>query len=136
MEVMCFEKFCGQVVKKEQINEIIELVETFPKLSRTELANTVCELFSWKRPTGKLKSVECRQFLERLDENGVLCLPACRSQFAKKSKTKVSRTGKANPQAVISGELKVLLPILLDRVKTQAQRQLWYEYVDRYHYLG
>jgi len=136
MEVMCFEKFCGQVVKKEQINEIIELVETFPKLSRTELANTVCELFSWKRPTGKLKSVECRQFLERLDENGVLCLPACRSQFVKKSKTKVSRTGKANPQAVISGELKVLLPILLDRVKTQAQRQLWYEYVDRYHYLG
>jgi len=136
MEAMCLEKFCGQIVKKEQINEIIELVETFPKLSRTELAHTVCELFSWKRPTGKLKSVECRQFLERLDEKGVLCLPECRSQFAKKSKTKVARTGKADPQSVITGKLKVFSPIMLDRVETQEQRQLWYEYVDRYHYLG
>jgi Druantia protein DruA len=25
---------------------------------------------------------------------------------------------------------------LLTRVKTQKQRQLWYEYIDRYHYLG
>ena len=42
------------------------IVATFPKLTRTELANTICELFSWKRPTGKLKTVECRQFLERV----------------------------------------------------------------------
>ncbi len=55
MESVCYEKFCGQIIKKEQINEIIEITETFPKLSRTELANTVCELFSWKRPTGKEK---------------------------------------------------------------------------------
>ena len=136
MESVCCEKFCGQIVKKEHLNEIIEIIETFPKLSRSELANTVCELFSWKRPTGKLKNVECRQFLERLDEDGVLRLPACRSQFAKKSKTKVSRTGRADPRAVIAGKLKAFSPVLLDKVETQGQRQLWYEYVDRYHYLG
>ena len=58
MQSISSEKFCGQTVKKKQLDEIIEIIGTFPKLSRTELANTVCELFSWKRPTGKLKSVE------------------------------------------------------------------------------
>lgn len=136
MESGCLEKFCGHIVNAEQLSEIVEIIETFPKLSRTELANTVCELFSWKRPTGKLKSVECRQFLERLDEKGTIKLPACRKQYTNKGAAKVQRTGKADIQPTISTKLKRLSPILLTRVDNQEQRQLWYEYVDRYHYLG
>lgn len=136
MQSISSEKFCGQIVKKEQLQEIIEIIDTFPNLSRTELANTVCELFSWKRPTGKLKGVECRQFLERLDAKGVIHLPLCRHQFVKKAKTKVARTDQPDSQATISTKLKELSSILLIRVETREQRQLWYEYVDRYHYLG
>jgi hypothetical protein len=130
------EKFCGQTVNKEQLDEIIEIIETFPSLSRTELANTVCELFSWKRPTGKLKSVECRQFLESLDAKGIIALPACRKQYAKKGEAKISRTAKADIQSTICLNLKQLEPILLTKVESRQQRQLWYEYIDRYHYLG
>ena len=133
---MCFERFCGQIVKNQQLSEINEIIETFPKLSRTELANTVCELFSWKRPTGKLKSVECRQFLERLDKKGTIRLPVSRKQYANKGAVKVQQTGKADIQSTISVKLKELSPILLARVDSRKQRQLWYEYVDRYHYLG
>ena len=136
MQSISSEKFCGQIVKKEQLLEIIEIIDTFPNLSRTELANTVCELFSWKRPTGKLKGVECRQFLERLDANGVIHLPLCRKQFVKKAKTKVPRTDQSDSPATISVKLRELSPILLTRVDSKQQRQLWYEYVDRYHYLG
>lgn len=130
------EKFCGQVVTKDQIDEIIEIIETFPKLSRAELANTVCELFSWKRPTGKLKSVECRQFLEGLDAKGTITLPACRKQYAKKDALKILRTAKTDTQSTICLKLKELAPILLTRVESRQQRQLWYEYIERYHYLG
>jgi hypothetical protein len=136
MQSESFEKFCGQIVNKEQIDEIIEIIETFPKLSRAELANTVCEIFSWERPTGKLKSVECRQFLERLAEKGTITLPACRKQYANRGTAKVQRTGKADIQSTICAKLKELTPIMLTRVESQEQRQLWYEYVDRYHYLG
>jgi len=136
MKSSCLEKFCGQSVNAEQLSEIVEIIETFPKLSRTELSNTVCELFSWKRPTGKLKSVECRQFLERLDEKGTIKLPACRKQYTNKGSAKVQRTGRTDLQPTISTKLKRLSPILLTRVDNQNQRQLWYEYVDRYHYLG
>ena len=130
------EKFCGQVVTEAQLKDITEIIETFPKLSRTELAHTVCELFSWKRPTGKLKGVECRQFLERLDAKGLIRLPIIRQHIAKKAKPKISRTRQTDSQEIISTKLKALSPISLTRVKTREQRQLWYQYIDRYHYLG
>ncbi len=128
--------FCGQAIDSQQIKEIAEVIATFPKLSRTELANTICELFSWKRPTGKLKSVECRQFLESLDEKGVIALPACRQQYVKKAATKVVHCKKSDPSAPITAKLKELAPLVLTRVESRQQRQLWYDYVDRYHYLG
>lgn len=136
MTSTCSEKFCGHTVKSEQITEIIEVIETFPRLSRTELANTVCELFSWKRPNGKLKTVECREFLERLDEKGLLRLPVCRKQFANGGHSKTKKTETANVQPTVCVKLKALAPILLSRVENRSQRELWYEYIERYHYLG
>ena len=111
METGCLERFCGQTVNAQQLNDIIEIIETFPKLTRTELANTVCELFSWKRPTGKLKTVECRQFLERLDEKGTIKLPACRKKYSNKGAVKVQRTERADIQSTVSAKLQKLSPI-------------------------
>jgi len=136
MQSVCLERFCGQIVDKEQLGEIVEIIETFPKLSRTELANTVCELFSWKRANGKLKSVECLQFLERLEEKGFIKLPVRRQENAKRGAFKVQRSKAADIQPVICLKLKDLAPIWLRRVESREERQLWYEYVDRYHYLG
>lgn len=136
MEATSSDTFCGLSLNSNQIAEIAEIIATFPRLSRTELANTICELFSWKRPTGKLKSVECRQFLERLDEKGVIALPACREQYIKKAAAKIVRSQKAVEQEPITVALKQLSPLVLTRVESRQQRQLWYDYVDRYHYLG
>jgi hypothetical protein len=135
MESGYLETFCGQIVSAQQLSEIAEITETFPKLSRTELANTICEIFSWKRPTGKLKSVECRQFLERLEDKAIIKLPACRKKYANKVKVRIERSRKADLQPTVSTKLKHLWPIRLIKVDHQEQRQLWYEYVDRYHYL-
>jgi hypothetical protein len=136
MKSIGLEKFCGQIVNEKQLGEIAEIIKTFPRLSRTELANTICELLSWKRPNGKLKSVECRFFLEELAEKGIICLPECRKQFANKGLTKIARTRKGDIQPAIRAKLKELSPISLIRVENQEQRRLWYEYIDRYHYLG
>ena len=136
MQLESSETFCGQVVSKDQLIEIVEIIDTFSKLSRGELANTICELFSWKRPTGKLKTIECRQFLERLDAKGIIRLPLRRKHHRKPTKAAVLRTSQADAQAPISVKLSELSPISLSRVKTKEQRQLWYEYIDRYHYLG
>jgi hypothetical protein len=128
--------FSGKPVTQKQLLEIKEIVATCKGLSRTELANTVCELFGWKRPTGKLKSVECRQFLERLATQGLLVLPPRQSGRPKGSGTKVKRTSQAEKAETITGTVRDLAPLVLSRVSNKAQRDLWYEYVDRYHYLG
>lgn len=136
MQETCLEKFCGQNVNEEQIGEIAEIIMTFPRLSRTELANTICELFSWKRSNGKLKCVECRLFLEDLDKKGIISLPECRKKYANKGMAKLPRTAEADVKPAIRANLRELSPISLIRVESREQRRLWYEYIDRYHYLG
>ena len=73
------ERFCGCDINNREIADIREIVSTCNGISRTELASTVCELFEWKRPTGKLKTVECRQFLEDLHNKGLISLPERRA---------------------------------------------------------
>ena len=137
MEQGSSDTFCGRAVSKDKISEIIEIVATCQGLSRAELANTVCELFCWKRPSGTLKTVECRQFLESLDAQGIIRLPERSNQGRpKNAKTKIRKTKQAATQELIIGELSELSPILLRTVNTIHQRQLWYDYINRYHYLG
>jgi len=130
------ETYCGRVFKGENLLEIKEIVSSCQGLTRTELANTVCELFSWKRPTEKLKTVECRQFLEYLESKEIISLPKCRKGRPKGLKTKVLRTEKGEKQSPITGKASQFFPIILSRVTTKPRRDLWYEFIDRYHYLG
>ncbi len=136
MQSIASEIFCGNIVSQDQLADIKRIVTTFPNLSRTELANTICELFSWKRPTGKLKTIECRQFLERLEARGTIQLPACQLQYARRTNIKIIWTDNSNKREILSKNIGELTPVFLTKVNAPYQRQLWYEYVDRYHYLG
>jgi len=44
-------------------------------ISRTEPARTLCEILNWKRPNGRLKGAECREFLGKLESRSVIRLP-------------------------------------------------------------
>ena len=136
MEHVSCETFFGRTFDKDELDEIKEIVDSCQGLSRTELANTVCELFTWKRPTGKLKSVECRQFLEYLDSKGIIGLPERQKGRPEGMKTRVGRTKEGEVRDNISGKVKAFSPLVLTRVTSKEKRDLWYEYVDRYHYLG
>lgn len=126
----------GRVFNKAEIGEINEIVGSCQGLSRTELANTVCELLSLKRTNGRLKTVECRQFLEHLETMGLIHLPERRRRRPEGSSTRISRTERGDIHASLSGQVSQYSPISLSRVHTKDERDLWYEYIDRYHYLG
>ena len=68
-------RFSGRAFSVQEVTLIGEVVRDCSGLSRRELARTVCELLRWRRPNGRLKARECRQFLERLDADGALVLP-------------------------------------------------------------
>ena len=128
--------FCGETVSKEDLSLIRQVIERYPSLSRTELANTLCELLDWNRSNGGLKTVECRQFLERLEERSLIELPQRRSGRPRGSKTRVDRTASGARGESLEGALGDYPGIALTLVETAEERGLWRELVERYHYLG
>lgn len=126
--------FCGQPVNPDDLALIIETVTDFG-LPRSEIANTVCELLTWQRPNGKLKTRECLEYLERLEGLGCFVLPKQKNRnAAKKRVAKRTEMGGQTPE--VSGRLKTLGSIGLVRVEQKHQRDLWGELIDRHHYLG
>ena len=129
-------KFCGRAFVSEELSLIREVVRDCSGLSRTELGRTVCELINWRRPNGSLKARECRDFLERLEDKGLLQLPERQGGRPLGSRTAIPITGKVKEQESICGTVKDFAPVYLELVQKQADRLLWRELIGRYHYLG
>jgi hypothetical protein len=132
-------RFCGMPVSAEDLELIRETIRDCKGLSRTELAYTVCELLEWLRPNGQLKGHECRQWLEELEEKGILRLPGSRSVARKEKKKPTApkegmETG-LNPEPLVA-KLHDVAPLELELVKTPEARRMWRDWVGRYHYLG
>lgn len=127
--------FVGRRFTPAELAEISEVVASCSGLSRTELAKTVCELLGWTRPQGALKSRECLEFLEQIDAEGIIRLPARRETRPFGSKTKIQPRGDEE-EIVLAGSVEQFSPVRLDKVCNRAERDLWRGMVERHHYLG
>ncbi len=128
-------RFCGNRLSPAELEMIRETIGDCAGLSRTELANTICELLEWRRPNGSLKGHECRLFLEELDSNGILQLPARRGSGRTAPLPTVGESTDVLP-ATISGKVGEVGPVVLEPVQTRQEQRQWREWVERYHYLG
>ena len=129
-------RFVGHDVGPEDLDLVRSVVGDFAGLSREELAATVCEWLGWTRPTGRLKARECREWLERLETAGLITLPPKRIGRPVGTRTHVPVTARGEAQAVVTGTVRDVAPIVIERVTTDDQRRLFRELVGRYHYLG
>jgi hypothetical protein len=129
-------RFCGREVQPTERALIEEVVGRFPGLSRGELALTVCEWLDWRRPNGRLKGREAREFLERLAMVGALVLPGKRAGRPRGSSTSIPITPLGNAQPAVTGMVGDLGPIVVERVDGPDAQRLFRELVGRYHYLG
>ncbi len=130
------QRFCGRNVSAEEVSLIQEIVDTYGRLSRHELANTVCELLDWKRPSGGLKSRECLDLLTQLECKGVLKLPDKRQEGYRGPRKRISEVQPEKPYSDFTGSVEDFAPLEVDRVRTKKQRELFNELLARYHYLG
>jgi len=127
--------FCGHPLSAEELTFIQGIAEECSSLGRTEIANTVCELLQWVRPTGKLKTVECRAFLESLEADGFIRLPPLRPQrCGKRSAPPATPLGTFG--APLEGSIEEFQPLQLEPVSSADDQALWREWMQRYHYLG
>ncbi len=65
----------------ETIDWIEETIRTRPEVSRTGLARLVCERLDWRAPNGRHQVTSCYVALRRLEELGVIRLPAPRTPW-------------------------------------------------------
>jgi len=129
-------RFSGREFSHDELDLIREVVASCSRLSRKELAQTVCELLGWRRPSGALKARECWDFLEQLQSAGVLALPEKQRRRPMGSRTHVPVTARGDGGRELVGVVGDFAPIELETVETADQRLLFRELVGRHHYLG
>ncbi len=125
----------GRFFSEEDLWVIRETVRRFPKLSRQELANTICENLEWVAPNGKYKLDGCRRLLEKLAADGEIVLPPKRDSGGPPSQRVVPGVRTA-AGSEISGSVSDVVPVCLEPARSREEIRLWNEYIERYHYLG
>ena len=126
--------FSGRAFTEEDLGLIIEIADTYPNLTQTELASTVCELVGWVQANGKPKTVQCTQFLRILEEEGAISLPPISS--AGRARGSVKRETDTNLSWVDTSELDVCGSICLEIVRPGEGLRRWRAYMAAYHRLG
>lgn len=126
----------GRTFTASEIALICAVAASGGGLSRKELANTVSELVDWKRANGSLKEAECLTLLARLEEQGLLRLPAKQKTRPLGSVTAIPHTDVGEPGVVLSGRVETFAPVCVERVADADARRRFRELVGRYHTLG
>ena len=128
---------CGRKITVEELLEIKETIELFPNLSRSELAETLCENLQWVTASGGHKNDACLKLLTKLEAEGIVKLPEKRKIHTNVRRPKrILKTNRTVPQSDITCRLKELGPVKLQVCNDRESSGLWDEYVSRYHYLG
>lgn len=127
-------EYSGRTFSEADIELIINVCKQYKHLSLAELVATVCELLSWTTPRGLPKRVPCESFLESLEAEGLVCLPAKRKK--RHHRQRQIPVDQAREGALRTGEVRDYQPIQLQIVEKGKDLPLWRAYVERYHMLG
>jgi hypothetical protein len=128
--------FRGRTFTPPELEMIQQIVSDCAALGVHELSQTLCELLEWKRPSGRLKHHECRQLLERLQQQGWLRLPELRLR-GPRGPRRWCPTSRSDPPQPIQGSAGQFEPLHLEVIQANSpDSRLWQELIGRYHYLG
>lgn len=123
----------GRTFTAPDVELIGALASSCSGLSRTELANTVCELLEWQRPSGGLKWRECLDLLAKLEAKGVVKLPALRGPREHATPVHAAAVGAERAERIEHAHLE---KVRIVRAQSAAQRRLVRELIAAHHYLG
>lgn len=127
-------EFSGRTFSSEDIDTIKWTLKTYSKLSRTELISTVCEMLNWTTAGGTAKRIQCTEFLEELEHEGLIKLPKSVTRTVRKRL--VVRKEFDFDTTEIVGEVNAFEPIKLQIAYPGEDLKRWRAYVHKYHKLG
>ena len=127
-------RYCGRDFSKQELVVIRQLISENPSASRAVLSRLTCQALHWYKIDGGLKEMSCRVAMLRMQDDGLIKLPAARHRH--RPANKVQFTSATDPQPKINMPVHALLCVQLRIVRGRQQSRLWNEYIHRYHYLG
>ncbi|NMA95457.1 MAG: DUF4338 domain-containing protein, partial [Clostridiales bacterium] len=129
--------FSGRAFCPEDINLVKWVIKTYPKLSVTELASTICEILDWTTPAGGAKKDPCIAFLGQFESEGLIKLPSKMESRIRSGSKSVTRPDKIDFDTTeIIGDINSLKPIRLVIARPGEDLNRWRSYVDQYYMLG
>lgn len=117
-------RYCGREFTLNEPNLIRALIKNNPRFNRTRLSEEVCKMLQWLKPDGKLKDMSCRVAMLRMNEDGLILLPA--STRIKQPVRNIELTPAADQQSPVLCSVN-LLPKLRFQMVTKANSALWNE---------
>jgi len=127
-------RYCGREFTAAEILAIRQLIDASAQQTRRELSRRCCERLGWRKPDGGLKDMSCRVALLRMEQDGLIKLPAARlTNFAA---CRCEPTPASAPESAIRQPVHELAAPAFHLVRAKKDSRLWNEYIQRYHYLG
>ena len=127
-------RYCGRDFSKQELDVIRQLISENPSATRAVLSRLTCQALDWYKIDGGLKQMSCRVAMLRMQDDGLIKLPAARHRHCPANN--VQFTCATAPKPKINKPVHALACVQLRIVRGRQQSRLWNEYIHRYHYLG
>lgn len=131
--------FSGRRFTRAQLRQVAETVRDFPRLSRHELAETICEHLNWRTPRGRNKTGCALRLLEAVESYGLCTLPKKRDAAAPSGAATDLSLAEKKPEGLDDGSspsLSDFLPIELVKVQSAEDHAAFNASIEVHHYLG
>src|ERR1700745_4092720 len=66
----------SRTLEAKDLEWIRQLIDAHPGWNRTKLSVHIAQRWQWRNQVGQLKDMACRSMLLKLEQKGLICLPA------------------------------------------------------------
>jgi hypothetical protein len=130
----------GRQIGEVELEHIRGLVADHPRWSRRKISVALCEHFGWRSGTGQLRDMSARLLLNKLEERGMIKLPAKMASGGARVLKVLSQPGLFDTLELspsIEEPLRDLQPLEVLAVPARSQEHTAFVcHLQRHHYLG
>ncbi|MDA0321847.1 MAG: DUF4338 domain-containing protein [Verrucomicrobia bacterium] len=126
----------GRAIGAAEVDRVRRLLAEHPDWNRTRLSRELCAAWNWHNDRGQPKDMACRTLLLKLERRGQIVLPPSQHDPSNATRNR-SLPQIDHDQTPITGSLRTLLPLSINRVeKDAADLAIFKSLMAQHHYLG
>lgn len=128
----------GRIISPDDLQLIRRLLASEGHKGRTHLSRRLCRIWNWRQANGAFREIACRELLRKLDQRGLIVLPAPLRAARKpgyRNRTTLPADVDTTPiEAQLDGAFTQ--PPVIELVSGTAKEKLYNGLIGGYHYLG